>query len=356
MLTDDVYNMFLFMPVYMAMYYHSDLKLHGLVSKTLYRNVCDYIQPIMCDFSDDLQRVRILVDGFKEAEGEPYVIGTGASGGVDCLATLYKYNHEETDLDYKINGIFMLNCGWHGYIEDDSTMEIFNERCKTAAKLADDLQVQLYEVDTNIHAFLNNKMLELNDKSSYFCLYTTLFGLEKAVKKYYISSSFSYGESTEYGFKALNRDFSEYGDFSTLPLIHSKKMQLVSDGGQYTRSKKTEMIADWDITRKYMNVCCLKTQTNNCGECVKCTRTLLALSAMGKLDEYKDLFNVEKFRKKEFKYKCQLVIRKERDAFSADNYLFCKENNVKMPSYIIAWLYLFLPRAINKLKSLVRKV
>ena len=37
MLTTDVYNMFLFMPVYMAMYYHSELRLHGCVSKLFIR-------------------------------------------------------------------------------------------------------------------------------------------------------------------------------------------------------------------------------------------------------------------------------------------------------------------------------
>ena len=50
MLADDVYDMFLFMPVYMSMYYHTDLHICGCVSKKLYRNVADYIQPIMLDF------------------------------------------------------------------------------------------------------------------------------------------------------------------------------------------------------------------------------------------------------------------------------------------------------------------
>ena len=356
MLTTDVYNMFLFMPVYMAMYYHSELRLHGCVSKTLYKNINDYVQPILCAFSNDLQNENIIVDGFKETESEPYIVGTGASGGVDCLATLYKYNYKETDPEYKINGIFMLNCGWHGYIDDASTMDIFRERCKTAGRLSEDLHVKLYEVDTNIHAFLNNKKIDLGDKSSYFNLYTTLFGMEKAIKKYYISSSFSYGESTKYGIKALNRDYSEYGDFITLPLIHSEKMCLVSDGGQYTRSTKTEMIADWYITKHYLNVCCLKTQANNCSECNKCVRTLIPLSAMNKLKDYENLFDTEKFKKSEFKYKCQLVIYKGKDAFLTDNYNFCKKKKVKLPSKFIAEVYLFVPRVLNKLKRILQEI
>lgn len=351
-----MYNMFLFMPVYMAMYYHSDLRLHGPVSKTLYRNVCDYIQPIMCAFSKDLQKIEILVDGFKEAEGEPYVIGTGASAGVDGLATLYKYSRNEKDPDYKINGIFMLNCGWHGYFGDESTQKIFHERCETAARLAQDLHVKVYEVDSNIHAFLNNQRLSLDDQSSFFNIYTTLFGMERAIKKYYLSSSYSYGETTKYGVKSLERDYSEYGDFRTLPLMHSEKMQLVSDGGQYTRSEKTQMIADWDISKKYLNVCCLKTQANNCSECTKCVRTLTALSALGKLDDYKNVFDIEKFKKQEFKHKCELVFQNGKEAFYTDNYNFCKKHGVALPSKFTVELYYFVPRVIKKLKKITRGI
>ena len=106
MLTTDVYNMFLFLPLYMSMFYHTDLHICGCVSKVLYRNVCDYIQPILCSFSNDLSRVKITVDGFKEAEGEHKIIGTGLSCGVDNLSTIYKYHHEEIDSEYKINGLF----------------------------------------------------------------------------------------------------------------------------------------------------------------------------------------------------------------------------------------------------------
>lgn len=45
MLTTDVYNAYLFLPLYMAMYYHTDLRIHGCVSKRLYKSIMNYLQP-----------------------------------------------------------------------------------------------------------------------------------------------------------------------------------------------------------------------------------------------------------------------------------------------------------------------
>lgn len=81
MLTADSYNMFLLYPLYMAMYYKSDMYLHGKVSGRLYHNVNTYLQPIMCTFSDDLEKVSVTVDGFGEAKGSHHLVGTGIGGG-----------------------------------------------------------------------------------------------------------------------------------------------------------------------------------------------------------------------------------------------------------------------------------
>lgn len=81
MLTTESYNAFLLYPLYMAMYYKSDLHLHGKVSEILYNNMNTYLQPILESFSADLQRVNVTVDGFGEVEGCHDIIGTGISGG-----------------------------------------------------------------------------------------------------------------------------------------------------------------------------------------------------------------------------------------------------------------------------------
>lgn len=279
LLTTDVYNMFLFLPVYMSMYYNTDLHISGKVSKKLYRNIVDYVVPIMGYFSNKLNpTININVDGFKECEGEHNVIGTGISCGVDCLATIYKYFEKEDDPDYKLNALFMLNCGWHGKYGLETTRELFEERCEYNRKAANDMNLPLIMVDSNLHAFLPN----LGDQASYFAIYTCVFAMERAISKYYLSSSYSYAEVIKYGYFSRDRDWSEFGDPMALPLMETEECQIVSDGCQYSRAEKTEMIADWAISQKYLNVCCKNDSKENDSTCHKCVRTLLPLEAMGK--------------------------------------------------------------------------
>lgn len=60
----DCYDPFFLVPLYLAMYHKQDLTIRGRISKRLYKNVMSYIQKILCDFSDNLSRVDVAVDGF----------------------------------------------------------------------------------------------------------------------------------------------------------------------------------------------------------------------------------------------------------------------------------------------------
>lgn len=62
----------------MGMYHnhiHGCVFIHGCVLKKLYKNVMNYLQRILCDFSNNLSRIDITVDDFKIADGEPNIIG-----------------------------------------------------------------------------------------------------------------------------------------------------------------------------------------------------------------------------------------------------------------------------------------
>ena len=273
------------------------------------------------------------MEGYEDIEGLQEVNGTGISCGVDSLATVYKYYEQEKDLDYKLTHLFFLNCGWHGSLDNTNTVPLFYKRALRAEDAANKMGLPLVKVDSNLHAFL----YDLDDKASYFNLYYIIFAMGKGISKYYLSSSFSYEEVMKYGYRAKNRDFSEYGDPMTLPLLATKNTTIISDGCQYKRSEKTELIADWEVSKEYLNVCCRHSDDSNvdeknCSECIKCNRTLIALDAMGKLDEYSKVFDLNKYKNNKRKILWQLAINYDKDAFSKDNYDFCKEKGMDLPS------------------------
>lgn len=333
MLNDITYDCCLTVPLYMAMYYNTDLKIKGKVSKKLYRNVVDYITYILRSFSDELNDINIFIDGYKEVEGKHDVNGTGISCGVDSLATVYKYYEQETDIDYKLTHLFFLNCGWHGSIDNENTIKLFNKRAAKAEEAANEIGLPLVKVDSNLHSFL----YDLDDKASFFNIYYIIFAMGAGLGKYYLSSSFSYEEVLNYGFKAKNRDFSEFADPIALPLLETKNTTIISDGCQYKRSEKTELIVNWEISKKFLNVCSRHSDDpnvdeTNCCECSKCKRTLVALDAMGKLNEYSRVFNLDKYYKNKKKILWRLAVDYDKDAFSKDNYDFCKNKGINLPS------------------------
>lgn len=347
MLTADVYDAFLFLPLYMAMYYHTELIIDGNVSRELYRNMVDYIQPLLCYFSSSVSPEKVTVLGYKDAFlSEHRVIGTGISCGVDSLSTIYKYHECEEDSDYRLTGLFMINCGWHGKYGEKSTIDLFHKRCKKNKQAADEMGLSFYTIDSNLHAFLP----WLDDQASFWSMYTCIFALERGIKRYYYSSSLSYDEIIKYGQNAKDRDWSEYADSSAIPLMRTSCTEVVSDGCQYSRSKKTELISNWRISKKYLNVCCGNISENNCSICGKCIRTLLAIEAMGMLDEYKDIFDIEKWKKISYVEKCRVSYYFQKDAWCTDNYNFLLEHDVKMPTKIGAFIGL-IPQKLVKIRK-----
>ena len=61
-----------------------------------------------------------------------------------------------------------------------------------------------------------------------------------------------------------------------------------------TRMTKLKKVVDYVPSYRYLNVC-LK-DGDNCGVCEKCVRTLLGLDALGKLDEYNQVFDTQYYK------------------------------------------------------------
>ena len=179
MLSDDVYDAFVLVPLYLGMYYKEDVHIHGYVSKKLYKNVMTYLQRILCNFSDELSRIDIRVDGFKTADGESEIIGTGISCGVDSLTTIYDRYVKENDPDYRINRLFFYNCGSHGGYGEKSE-QLFFDRYALNKSAANDLGLPVYLINSNLHAFVYSVRHDQN--IGFMARYSCILSIQRAVK------------------------------------------------------------------------------------------------------------------------------------------------------------------------------
>lgn len=317
----------------------------------------NYLQRILCDFSDDLSRIDVHVEGFKAAEGEQNIIGASFSCGVDSLSTIYDRYIKEDDPDYKINGLFFFNVGWHGDFYDAETEKLFFARYTLNKPAADELGLPVYLANTNFHAFMygvygNNYP---GGHMGYFANYSCVFALGKSIKKYYAPSGRSYEGTKNFSrIEQHDSDLCGFADPYAIPLISTEQLEFIIDGCQYDRPQKVENIADWNIAQKYLNVCVVKADlidnAHNCSKCDKCLRTLTEIDIAGKLDNFARVFNLNIYKKLSFANKCYHVINSSQKYHSHDICEFAKKYGVKFPSPLTAKIY-FLAQKVNRLSK-----
>lgn len=327
MLTDQTYDAFVLIPLYLAMYFHTDLHICGKMSKLLYQNIKWYIRQIFCDFSEDLSMVNVKADGFTSIQGKGNIIGTGISCGIDSLSTIMDHFVKEKDPDYRINTLFIFNCGTHGDYENKASHQLYEERYELNKKAADELGLPVIQVSSNVHAF-THKIGE--QKMGYIAIYSCAYSLQKVIDKYYTSSTYSYEQVKKYGKRDF--DMAEFCESYLIPLLQTEHTRLIIDGCQYRRSQKTENIAEWDVAQRHLNVCVNSTDGSNCCICPKCMRTLVPLEALGKLDSFNQVFDLMKYRKNAYNAKCKMVGHYGVDGFDTDNVDFARKHNLAMPS------------------------
>lgn len=71
----------------------------------------------------------------------------------------------------------------------------------------------------------------------------------------------------------------------TDPMFSSSRLAFLHDGAAFMRVQKTEYVVRSPIAMQHLRVCWKSTAGDNCGTCNDCIRTMLALEALGVLEQ-----------------------------------------------------------------------
>ncbi|HUF30568.1 MAG TPA: hypothetical protein VMM77_07860 [Gemmatimonadaceae bacterium] len=81
------------------------------------------------------------------------------------------------------------------------------------------------------------------------------------------------------------RDLRFWGSHPlTDPMFTSSRTTVVHDGAAFMRVEKTEYVARSPLAMRHLRVCYLAEDGGNCGRCINCYRTMLALESLGALE------------------------------------------------------------------------
>ncbi len=317
-----------------------------------------YVQGIIHDIAQERTSfINIKVKGFKDSEKNSLLhIGTGFSGGVDSFSTLKDNFFDTEDPDYKVDTLFFFHIGQYGKVDNPKTWERAENRFSITKKFAEEVGLNAIMLNTNLFDFLKP---EWEYQVGVLCRISSILIFQKALKRYYISNAYTYGEMIDL---AHDRVFlEEFSDPYIMPLLSPKGLEIVCDGAQYKRSTKTERITSIPLTRKFLNVCVnfddSHLEAKNCSLCSKCMRTMMALESIGKLEDYKDVFDLNKYRKHHWNYKKRQLYLYNSDGFARDNIDFARLKDLKLPNASFSRLYFSLRKNCGKvLRTLLKPI
>lgn len=220
------------------------------------------------------------------------VAATGMSCGIDSLYTYFTHSKESIDLseNRKIGllthfdvGAFHYGDGNRQYVGNETLEE---RHLRKAKRFADDVHIPLLIVHSNVA-----EIIPMDHGISHTmrnCGTVLLF--QNLISIYYYSSAFGIWN---FCFD-IKKDMAYYDSF-TLAMISTENTTFYSVDANASRLEKTRLITEYPLSKMHLNVCTVSDE--NCGKCQKCSRTLVHLDALGKLQDYKKVFPLEKYNR-----------------------------------------------------------
>lgn len=190
-----------------------------------------------------------------------------------------------------------------------------------------------------ISSFLGLRILGIYN--GYFYVISTLMGFLYIIQQTLIPSV---GNSIAKESKEKN-----YKDFSKFQYIY---MWIVSWCSVCLLVLFQPFIGMWQGT-EHLNVCIVpENGAHNCSCCSKCMRTLMPLEAMGKLDEFSEVFDLDVYRKNSHKNKVMIMASYKKEGFATDNVDFLISHGVQMPGKMEVFTY----KTVHTMKIYGRRI
>lgn len=229
-----------------------------------------------------------IIDGCRAGEGG----GAGFSRGVDSFYTLLK---NKDSIDY----LFLFNTQAYGVDGGDIAKKGYCRDLEEAKKCILEYN-KMYNKKTKLVAVNTNVHEEFKIRIGYAGTYrdaAIVMLFRKGIGRYYYSTTYTI-DNFDIGYC---RTYESW----ILPCLSAAGQKIYSYGGAETKLEKLKYISDYPITYNYLQVCRKaaweaekghtfeQAQTNCTKYCYKCKSTCIALKQIGKLEKYKNRFDID---------------------------------------------------------------
>jgi hypothetical protein len=261
-----------------------DILCEAPVSRSLIYQVCHYLIPTLSRNIEEYKNIRLIASPADDLPHGRCAVGTGWTGGVDSMFTVMNTLDCE-EKSRRLTHLMIANIGTLEGGDNEKKLHMLVERAENGA--ARELGLETVWVNSNLDTVLPEPYLAVSD----FRLSGAALALQKLFSVFYVSSSF---EFASFSFDPNN---DAYGEMFLLPMLSTRATQLISSGGAVTRIEKLKRISDFPPASRYLHPCIYATTLQNCGRCGKCVRTETGLYALGTLERFSGVFDLQDFEK-----------------------------------------------------------
>ncbi len=269
----------------LAMQYGLPIHVLGALDAKFAFGIAEYARQLACRCPDKYRPVPVVsVSQHRQQPGADGAL-MALSGGIDSLSTMRQLLRDELlPPTHKVRELLFTNVGSHGL--GSAGREVYAERLKRLRALAADLGLPVVTVDSNIH-----DVVLLEDAAYEFRYVEHIASAALALPSRYSAFIFS--------LELSHADAFEEPDAAPALASHllgSEGVHIHGYGGHLRRPEKLQLISDWDIAHKHLNVCVRPSATaSNCGSCPKCVRAMVTLDVLGVLPTFADVFPTSEF-------------------------------------------------------------
>ncbi len=283
--------------------------------------------------------INIKADLVEHFNFQPYAVATGFSGGIDSFATFIKQTSEQCPQEFRINHFALFNVGAYGNTYTKTRKEFLND-AERASEFAKSVNMPLILIDSNISEWCNEGILIYFATRITLAITAGIYILQKLFKTYYISSGDTIDELGLHPW-----DQCHY-DSAMTQLLSNNNVSIYMTEKTITRLEKTRIVTQLEASKKFLYVCAAashnekhgynfqKGNFKHCGECVKCTRTLLTLDFLGVLHEYRQLFDLKKYNASRDSLILDIYETKASNHFKEEIYQLMISSGYQLPRHL----------------------
>ena len=294
------------------------------MSERLHYQLSNGLIPTLAFAGKSYHPIRIIAPLTSEGVANQGAVGTGFSGGVDCLYTIMQHG---ADSELPLTHIVVADREARQWNENT-----FQKLCLRAALFGEELQLKPVFIDTNYRKVLPANVNNLPTYRYLSCVYA-LAGL---FRTYLVSSGPNASKLN------LDLQLCDRYDLLTVNCASSETLTTYLSGAETTRSGKLATLAEWEPSWRWLDPCLMKEgEAQNCSRCKKCIHDMTMLYALGKLERYRAVFDIEDYFR-HLPARVGYVLASSDDSEScAQAVQLLKKRNVPIPSSAYSYEKLF---------------